>query len=54
MKRRTKLYQWNDERVPNAQYKYLYRKMLGEETIRKAWKELRKGKTKRKSVQNNG
>ena len=52
MKRRTKLYQWNDERVPNAQYKYLYRKMLDEETIRKAWKELRKGKTKRKSVQN--
>lgn len=32
------------------QYKYLYRKMIQEETIRKAWRNLRKGKTKRKAV----
>lgn len=32
-------------------YKYLYRKCLEDETIRKAWKKLRKGKTKRKDVQ---
>lgn len=29
------------------QYKYLYRRMLEDETIRKAYKKLRKGKTKR-------
>lgn len=33
------------------QYKYLYRRMLEEETIRKAYKNLRKGKTKRKEIQ---
>lgn len=33
------------------QYKYLYRRMLEEETIRKAYKKLRKGKTKRKEIQ---
>lgn len=32
------------------QYKYLYKKMLEEKTIRKAWKNLRKGKTKRPAV----
>lgn len=32
------------------QYKYLYKKMLDKETIKKAWKNLRKGKTKRKAV----
>ena len=29
------------------QYKYLYRRMLDDEVIRKAYKKLRKGKTKR-------
>lgn len=33
------------------QYKYLYRRMLEDETIRKAYKKLRKGKTKRKEIQ---
>ena len=32
------------------QYKYLYSKMLQEDTIRTAWKNLRKGKTKRPGV----
>ncbi len=32
------------------EYKYLYQKMLNEETIRKAYKKLRKGKTKRKEI----
>lgn len=32
------------------QYKYLYQKMLEDSTIRKAYKKLRKGKTKRKEV----
>ena len=33
------------------QYKYLYRRMLDEDVIRKAYKKLRKGKTKRKEIQ---
>ena len=33
------------------QYKYLYRRMLEDETIRKAYKKLRKGKTKRREIQ---
>lgn len=32
------------------EYKYLYQKMLDEENIRKAYKKLRKGKTKRKEI----
>lgn len=32
------------------QYKYLYRRMLDESVIRKAYKKLRKGKTKRKEI----
>lgn len=32
------------------EYKYLYRKMLDENVIRKAYKKLRKGKTKRKEI----
>jgi hypothetical protein len=32
------------------EYKYLYRKMLDEDLIRKAYKNLRKGKTKRKEI----
>lgn len=35
---------------PRRQYKYLYRKMLEQSTIRKAWKNLRKGKTRREAV----
>lgn len=35
----------------HKEYKYLYQKMLKEETIRKAYKKLRKGKTKRKEIQ---
>lgn len=33
------------------QYKYLYQRMLDEGVIRKAYKKLRKGKTKRKEIQ---
>lgn len=33
------------------QYKYLYRRMLDENVIRKAYKKLRKGKTKRREIQ---
>lgn len=33
------------------QYKYLYRRMLDEDVIRKAYKKLRKGKTMRKEIQ---
>ena len=33
------------------EYKYLYREMLKEDVIRKAYKKLRKGKTKRKEIQ---
>ena len=32
------------------EYKYLYSKMLDENNIRKAYKRLRKGKTKRKEI----
>jgi hypothetical protein len=32
------------------EYKYLYKKMLDEEVIRKAYRKLRKGKTKRKEI----
>ena len=32
------------------QYKYLYRRMLDEDVIRKAYKKLRKGKTKRAEI----
>jgi hypothetical protein len=34
----------------HKEYKYLYRKMLDDEIIRKAYKKLRKGKTKRKEI----
>ena len=43
-----------DTAVPETngkQYKYLYRRMLDEEIIRKAYRKLRKGKTKRKEIQ---
>lgn len=33
------------------EYKYLYSQMLSEDTIRKAYKKLRKGKTKRREIQ---
>ncbi len=33
------------------EYKYLYQQMLDEDVIRKAYKKLRKGKTKRKEIQ---
>lgn len=32
------------------EYKYLYQKMLEDDVIRKAYKKLRKGKTKRKEI----
>lgn len=34
----------------HKEYKYLYQRMLDEEIIRKAYKKLRKGKTKRKEI----
>ena len=33
------------------EYKYLYQRMLDEDIIRKAYKKLRKGKTKRREIQ---
>ena len=44
------IFDLNAEQLPHRQYKYLYTQMLQEETIRRAWRELRKGKTKRKAV----
>lgn len=35
----------------HKEYKYLYQQMLKEETIRKAYRKLRKGKTKRNEIQ---
>lgn len=35
----------------HKEYKYLYQQMLSEDLIRKAYKKLRKGKTKRKEIQ---
>lgn len=35
----------------HKEYKYLYREMLKDDVIRKAYKKLRKGKTKRKEIQ---
>lgn len=50
--RRKELWQPVENATQGAkQYKYLYRLMLLEENIRKAYKRLRKGKTKRKEIQ---
>lgn len=51
--RRKKLWQAREatETKGAKQYKYLYRRMLDEDIIRKAYKKLRKGKTKRKEIQ---
>lgn len=38
------------ENQGHKEYKYLYQKMLDEDVIRKAYKKLRKGKTKRKEI----
>ena len=50
--RRKELWHPKEDAVQGTkQYKYLYRLMLLEENIRKAYKRLRKGKTKRKEIQ---
>lgn len=52
--RRKKLWQKANEATQKKgvkQYKYLYRRMLDENIIRKAYKKLRKGKTKRAEIQ---
>lgn len=52
--RRKKLWQKATEATQERgvkQYKYLYRRMLDENIIRKAYKKLRKGKTKRAEIQ---
>lgn len=41
----------NTQESKPKQYKYLYQKMLQEDIVRKAYKKLRKGKTKRKEIQ---
>ena len=41
----------NTQESKQKQYKYLYQKMLQEDIVRKAYKKLRKGKTKRKEIQ---
>lgn len=40
-----------DVECAGKQYKYLYRRMLEDRVIRKAYKKLRKGKTRRKEIQ---
>lgn len=40
-----------DVECAEKQYKYLYRRMLEDRVIRKAYKKLRKGKTRRKEIQ---
>lgn len=52
--RRKELWQKANEATQEKgvkQYKYLYRRMLDENIIRKAYKKLRKGKTKRAEIQ---
>lgn len=52
--RRKELWQKANEATQKKgvkQYKYLYRRMLDENIIRKAYKKLRKGKTKRAEIQ---
>ena len=49
----TEVDQWlkeHSEIPPHKEYKYLYQQMLKDEIIRKAYKKLRKGKTKRKEI----
>ena len=49
----TEVDQWLEEHSdipPHKEYKYLYQQMLKDEIIRKAYKKLRKGKTKRKEI----
>ncbi|MCX4325579.1 MAG: hypothetical protein OSJ59_21910, partial [Lachnospiraceae bacterium] len=52
--RRKELWRKVEKAAPERgvkQYKYLYRRMLDENIIRKAYKKLRKGKTKRIEIQ---
>jgi hypothetical protein len=51
MKRREATRLIESKAAGHKEYKYLYRKMLDEQVIRKAYKKLRKGKTKRKEIQ---
>ena len=41
----------NEPEHGHKEYKYLYQQMLKDDVIRKAYKKLRKGKTKRKEIQ---
>ena len=41
----------NEPKHGHKEYKYLYQQMLKDDVIRKAYKKLRKGKTKRKEIQ---
>lgn len=51
MRRKELWHPKEDAAQGTKQYKYLYRLMLLEENIRKAYKKLRKGKTKRREIQ---
>ena len=50
-KTHTEIHLRNEPKHGHKEYKYLYQQMLKDDIIRKAYKKLRKGKTKRKEVQ---
>ena len=50
-KTHTEIHLRNEPEHGHKEYKYLYQQMLKDDVIRKAYKKLRKGKTKRKEIQ---
>lgn len=50
-KTHTEIHLRNEPKHGHKEYKYLYQQMLKDDVIRKAYKKLRKGKTKRKEIQ---
>lgn len=50
-KTHTEIHLRNEPEHGYKEYKYLYQQMLKDDVIRKAYKKLRKGKTKRKEIQ---
>lgn len=50
-KTHTEIHLCNEPKHGHKEYKYLYQQMLKDDVIRKAYKKLRKGKTKRKEIQ---
>lgn len=50
-KTHTEIHLRNEPEHGHKEYKYLYQQMLKDDVIQKAYKKLRKGKTKRKEIQ---